>query len=181
MKRTAQVVLLCEDEQHSVFMYRFFKRMGWNRRQLRIEKASRSKGSAEQFVRERFPHELQAYRRDRNRVSCMLAVMIDGDNSGVEARHSSLVSACKNIGVLPRQDGEKVAIFVPTWNIETWLTYLSGEDVTEEHADYPKLARARDCQNQVKSLADICQQGTLEEPVPPSLKIACDEYNNRLD
>ena len=65
MKRATKIVLLCEDEQHSAFMSRFINRMGWHTRRLRIEKASRGKGSAEQFAREAFPRELDAYTASR--------------------------------------------------------------------------------------------------------------------
>ena len=181
MKRTTKIVLLCEDEQHSVFMSRFFKVMGWNNRQLRIEKASRGKGSAEQFVRETFPAELEAYRQKRNLVSCMLAVMIDGDNQGVSARINSLQDACRRTGVQPRQAGDKVAIFVPTWNIETWLTYLEGTEVDEGRSDYPKLPRPSDCQDQVNKLQEMCHRQELQEPASPSLQTACHEYQSRLN
>ena len=180
MKRTTQIVVLCEDEQHSVFMSRFLKRMGWQNRQLRIEKASRGKGSAEQFVRDRFPRELEAYRRNRNRVSCMLAVMIDGDNQGVVARRNGLYAACQRTAVDPPKEDDRVAIFVPTWNIETWLTYLNGEEVEEDCAEYPRLERARDCQDQVNKLKDMCDQRELMEPAPLSLRDACQQFQARL-
>lgn len=180
VKRTTQLVLLCEDEQHSVFMGRFLKRMGWKSRQLRIEKASRGKGSAEQFVRDRFPMELEAYRRNRNRVSCMLAVMVDGDNQGIAGRRDGLYAACQRAAVDPPREGDKVAIFVPTWNIETWLAYLGGEEVDEDCAEYPKLERARDCQRQVNALKDMCDRHELVEPAPPSLRDACQGFQNQL-
>ena len=181
MKRTTQIVLLCEDEQHSVFMSRFFKVMGWNNRQLRIEKAPGGEGSAEQFVREKFPRELEAYRRNRNRVACMLAVMIDGDNQGVSGRSNNLQTACENASVQPRQTDDKVAIFIPTWNIETWLTYLEGTEVDEERSDYPKLAKPRDCRDQVNKLQDMCRRRELQESMPPSLRNACKEFQSRLN
>lgn len=181
MKRVTQLVLLCEDEQHAVFMSRFIKRMGWRTSQLRIEKASRGKGSAEQFVREAYPRELMAYRRNRSRIGCMLAVMVDGDNQGVSARSNSLQAACINAGVPPRQAGDKVAVFVPTWNIETWLTYLVGTEVDERRSDYPKLARPRECQEQVNRLKVMCDGREMQEPVPPSLQIACEEFQSRLN
>ena len=180
VKRITQIVLLCEDEQHSVFMSRFLKRMGWQNRQLRIEKAPYGKGSAEQFVRDRFPIELEAYRQNRSRISCMLAVMIDGDNQGVAGRRNGLYAACQNAAIEPPKGDDRVAVFVPTWNIETWLTYLGGEAVEESRANYPRLERARDCQTQVDKLKDMCDRRELAEPAPPSLHDACREYQDRL-
>lgn len=86
----------------------------------------------------------------------------------------------QDAGCGPRQPDEKVAIFVPTWNIETWLAYLTGQTVTESLPNYPKLARERDCQPLVESLYQMCQRGSLRQPAPPSLEAACVEYKSRL-
>ena len=180
MKRTTRIVLLCEDEQHSVFASRLFKTMGWTNRQMRVEKASHGKGSAEQFVRERFPFELEAYRRNRARVSCVLAVMMDGDNRGVSGRRQGLDNACRNAGIVPPVREDRVAVFVPTWNIETWLSYLDGEKVTEQFSGDPRLERARDCRHHVPRLKQMCDRGQLAEPAPPSLWSACQEFHDRL-
>jgi len=65
MSRTVQWVVLCEDRQHETFARRFLKIAGLSARRLRAEIAPRGRGSAEQFVRERFPKELSAYRSSR--------------------------------------------------------------------------------------------------------------------
>ena len=79
VSREVQIVLLCEDGQHQVFVTRFLESTGRLTRKakhrLRVEKASQGRGSAEQFVRERFPKELAAYRSQRNLVSVALVVM----------------------------------------------------------------------------------------------------------
>ena len=58
--KPAQVIVLCEDKQHSVFVYRFLKRRTNHR--IRVVSAPASEGSAEQFVREQYPRELKALR-----------------------------------------------------------------------------------------------------------------------
>ena len=68
MSRNARIVLLCEDTQHETFGRRFLKKMGWSNHQVRVLKAPGGRGSAEQFVRKRFPEELEEHRRRRNRV-----------------------------------------------------------------------------------------------------------------
>jgi hypothetical protein len=78
-----------------------------------------------------------------------------------------------------RRPGERVAIFVPARNIETWLAYLGGQTVNENDT-YPRLERERDCQRYVERLYEMCQQGALREPSPPSLEAACTEYRSRL-
>ncbi len=59
--RRVKIVLLCEDSQHEAFARRFLKGMGWNTRELRVEKSPSASGSAEQWVREEFPNELRIY------------------------------------------------------------------------------------------------------------------------
>jgi hypothetical protein len=105
-----------------------------------------------------------------------LIVMRDGDAQGVDARIKELMAACQAQGVEPRKDDDTVAIFIPTWNIETWLAYLGGTDVDEGERNYPRLARPRDCQPLVNELHEMCQQGVLRQPAPPSLEAACIEY-----
>ncbi len=180
MSRNVQLVLICEDQQHEVFARRLLHRAGWDKRRLRVEKAPPGRGSAEQFVRERFPVELAAYRSKRHQLGQAVIVLLDGDDQGVAARLRRLAEACQSQGLPPRQDGERVAFFVPTWNIETWLAYLNDETVDENRHDYPRLARPRDCQRHVDCLHDMCRQGALRQPSPPSLDAACKEYGQRL-
>jgi hypothetical protein len=54
-----KITLLCEDSQHGAFVRRFLKGMGWNTREIRVEKSPAATGSAEQWVREMFPKELE--------------------------------------------------------------------------------------------------------------------------
>lgn len=171
-----QLVLLCEDRQHETFARRFLEQAGWSTRRIRVEMAPPGKGSAEQFVRDRFPTELAAYRSNRNRVAQGLIVVLDGDNKGVAARIQELTAACDAEGIERRRDGEAVAFVIPTWNIETWLAYLSGSIVDETKNDYRRLERARDCQPHVEALHDMCGQGVLRQPAPASLEAACVEY-----
>ncbi len=177
--RNVQLVVLCEDTQHETFIRRFLKRDGWITRRLRVEKSPCGKGAAEQFVRERFPKELSAY-RSRKYIEQALIVMLDGDSVGVNARLRSLDNSCRSQKVAVRSDNERVDIFVPNWRIETWFAYLACEDVDETKSDYPELEHPRDCQKFVERLLEMCRSGKLKQPEPPSLRSACREYNKRL-
>ena len=179
MRRQVQLVLLCEDRQQATFLRRFFKSVGWMGR-LRPRFSPLGKGSAEQFVRQEFPKEIEAYRRNRNRVSCELVAMLDGDADSVDARLTALDKACNQASVAPRDNADRVAVFVPTWNIETWLAYLNGETVDETRKDYLRLKRERDCRPHVDSLVRMCREGRLREPAPSSLRSACQEYRTRI-
>jgi len=180
VSRTVQLVLLCEDSQHETFARRFLGKAGWSTRRLRIERVPPPRGSGAAFVRDRFPEELSAYRANRHRVAQGLIVLLDGDSRGVDARLKELESACRTQGIDPRTDDDKVAIFIPTWRIETWLAYLGGADVDETSKDYPKLDRPRDCQQQVNALWEMYQRRALRQPAPPSLEAACAEYQGRM-
>ena len=176
VSRNVQVVLLCEDSQHETFGRRFLKKMGWSNRQLRVLKAPRGHSSAEQFVRKRFPQELEEHRRRRSRISTVLIVILDGDDRGVDQRVAELDNACRQRSIPCRNPGEHVLVFVPTWRIETWIAYLEGETVDEGKRDYPRLSRPRDCQPHVDRLAEMCRSDRLREPAPSSLVAACTEY-----
>jgi len=179
MSRNVQLILLCEDRQHEAFARRFLEKAGWSTRRLRVEMAPPGRGSVEQFVRERFPTELSAYRANRHRVAQALVVVIDGDDKGVDARLNELAEACRSQSIPSRGDSDHVALMVPTRNIETWFAYLDGKTV-DEVTEYPRLQRERDCQRHVNCLYGMCQRRELRAPVPPSLEAACEEYRSRL-
>lgn len=178
MSRRVQIVLLCEDTQHEACLRLFLSTMGWETRAMRVEKAPEGRGSADQFVRQQFPRELKAHRTQH--VSQAFVTMMDGDRYGVIARLGQLDEACRAAGIDVRAPGERVAVFMPTWNIETWFAFLDGETVDEAKSDYPRLPRERDCQRHVDALAEMCRAGALRQPCPPSLEQACDEYHARL-
>jgi len=174
VSRRVQIVLLCEDQQQQAFARRFLLRTGWEIRSIRVEMAPKGEGSAEKYVRKRFPTELAGHRRSS--VSRVLMVMVDGDDRGVEQRIGELDVECKRQGCPVRTSDEAVLVFVPTWRIETWLAYLDGDTVDESKDDYPKLPRPRDCRQHVAALVEMCRKRRLHEPAPSSLVAACAEY-----
>ncbi len=175
MSYRVNVVILCEDKQHATFARRFLKKMGWDK-PPRVVPWPQGQGSGEQHVRECFPVELKSYRSNRGAVGQALVVMLDGDDRGVRARRAELEAACEASGVAAPAAGERVALFVPTWNIETWFAYLDGQDVDEGKKDYSRLSREGECQRHVDALVKMCRQGQLRQPAPPSLEAACQEY-----
>ena len=179
-RRSVECVLVCEDRQHEAFARRFLREMKLvtHHRRIRVKRPSLGRGSAERFVRETYVTELEAGRRGH--VDRTLIVLIDGDDVGVGGRLRQLDAACAEEGVPARTEEDRVAAFVPTWNIETWLTYLGGREVDEGLRNYPRLERPRECGTHVRELAEMCRRGTLREPAPASLVSACEEYDGRL-
>lgn len=177
--RRVKIVLVCEDSQQEAFSRRFLKGMGWNTRELRVEKSPSGGGSAEQWVREKFPNELSVYRNRQTKAASALIVMIDADNKTVQDRINDFDSECNLKHLPPRAAGESVAIFIPKRNIETWIHYLNDNQVNEDDA-YPKLQRERECLPAVQNLINLCHSSGLAADAPASLKLACDEYRVRI-
>ena len=180
MSRNVRIVLLCEDRQHETFVRRFLKKNGWTVRDCRVVLSPQGRGSAEQFVRERFPSELQAIRA-KGDEHVRLIVMIDGDDKGINARRASFNVACGAQGITALGETDNVLICVPTWNIETWFAFLEGGEVEESFSDYPRLARLRDCDAHAEKLAEICRGQSQSPPLPPSLDDSCIQYNRLFD
>jgi hypothetical protein len=177
-KRRVTVVILCEDLQQLVFARRFLIKIGGERVVPRVVALPSGKGSGEQYVRERYLQEVKAYRSKSSHLNICLVVLLDADLTTIADRFQQLETALEEASEEKRQDGEKIAIFIPKRNIETWIHYLQGESVDEETA-YPKLAREGDCKSAVEILVDRCKMG-LEETAPPSLKMACQELQRIL-
>lgn len=170
MTKRVQMVLVCEDSQHRVFARRFLRAMGWNIERLRIEAAPPGLGAGDQFVKVQYTRELKGLRQ-----GVALLTMLDGDATGLAGRRRELDNARVEAG-LSVPDPNQVFVFVPTWNIETWLEYLDGSAVDESKPDYPRLKRERECQRHVDGLASMCRTHELRDPAPSTLLAACVEY-----
>lgn len=177
--RRVGVVLVCEDSQQEAFTRRFLEGMGWSTREIRVEKSPSASGSAEQWVRERFPIELGVYRQRRHRAASALIAMIDADVRDVQDRIREFEDECNSLQIPFRGGDEAVAIAVPRRNIETWIKYLNDGDVDERNI-YPKLGRERECNQAVLKLVRLCKSTGLPTNSPPALVHACGEYNTRI-
>lgn len=171
------VILLCEDAQTEAFVRRFLKRRNFRGRDVTTLGLPHGSGSGEQWVRERYPRQLQAIRQ---RQGACLIVVTDADGHSTEFRRAQLDAECEKQRIPRRNDGERVLVIVPRRNIETWLAYLAGDEVDEE-TRYPRLDRERDCVRHADELFRMChEKQRLREPAPPSLREACDDEYPRL-
>jgi hypothetical protein len=176
MPRQIQLVILCEDQQQAFFARHYFIQRGIHPRKIRVNINPGGQGSAEQYVREQYLREVIAYRSRSSHLAIALAVLIDADNYSVEQRMKQLTKVLEDNSQRPRQNNERIALFVPKRNIETWIHYLRDTAVDEE-SDYPKLVRTGDCKPDViRLVTEICPVG-LPEDAPPSLQVACDELS----
>ena len=166
-----KITVLCEDKQHEAFIRRFLRK---RKKRNQVQAVTRpNTGAGEQFVRENYPAYLDAVRKRGG----LLVVMIDADTYSIEQRLKQMDGACEQKHVLPRTASDKVALFIPARNIETWLAYLDGGRVNETDT-YPRLQRERDCQRHVDALVQMCTEEKLRPPSPPSLEAACREYDH---
>ncbi|WP_420445912.1 hypothetical protein [Candidatus Poriferisodalis sp.] len=176
MSRSVRLTLLCEDKQQRVFAHRFFKARDWNLREWKPITAPAGRGAADSFVRTEFPRQLKAL-REKGDEQVFLVALIDGDAAGTHQRRRQIDEACRDEGIEPPTDAERVLVCVPTWNIETWLAYLANQDVDESVSDYPRLdGRESECQPLVEALASMCKTGDLRCPAPSSLEAACSAF-----
>jgi len=181
MSRASQVVILCEDKLHAVFVRRFLKEYGYTTRDLRLPAyPAGGRRSGESFVRRNYPDELRAYRSRSAKARTFLIVMIDADTGSVADREQQLRRACQKADVPPRQEAELVVHAIPKRAINTWLACLDGKSVDEE-TDYSKgrysfRGRESDTREIIKRLHAMCLEGELPQNAPASLRHACEEF-----
>lgn len=176
MSRNAQVIVLCEDKQHRCFCERLLKRMGFtNYRTLPLPAAQGAGGA---YVDAKYPDEVRAQRARQNCAMSGLPVMREADNKTVQERRQDFDAALPS----PRQANEHIALFIPKWELETWLQYLrTDEYVDEGRSDYPKLrGRESECHPQVDRLLDIVGADHLPGNCPPSLRRTIEDEYPRL-
>lgn len=174
MSNSKEVTILCEGRQDEVFVRRFLDECGVNRPRIRGIPYPKGKGAGEQHVREQYPTEVKAHRsRAAYQKSLRLIVMTDADTKTVTKRQRELDDILGAAGQDRREATERIAVFIPKRNVETWIHYLMGEKVNETDA-YPKLPAEGDCETSVKRVAAKSEY-RLTADAPPSLRLACSE------
>lgn len=168
------IVILCEDKQQYLFARYFLQKKGF-KGNFDPKICPSGKQAAEQYVRDRYAAEVKAH-RSKNYLNICLIVVIDADKSTVADRIKQLDSVLKE----KRQPKEKIAIFVPKRNIETWIHYLQSGEPVDEVAAYNKLANQGECKSFVEKLSEQCVQ-SLSPNAPPSMNEACIELKRIIE
>jgi len=180
-----EVTILCEDIDHERFITQYLICCGFNKRKIKNfdNPQARKIDNNNDFVLKHYPELVRDYRKRKYR-NIAVVVMIDGDDKTVSERIRSLNKALdERAGELnkdSRKTGEKIAIFVPTINIETWFYYINGNENCDEETDYKnkklsekeRIKLAKDCATKLAN--EMCPQG-LPPDAPPSLLNACQE------
>lgn len=95
--RPSVVIVLVEDSRHEQFVFRYLRRLGFGFHEMHILKAPPGTGSAEQWVRSRFPREVQA--RHSRQAETILVVAIDADRGTLRQRERHLDQALLDAGL----------------------------------------------------------------------------------
>jgi hypothetical protein len=135
MAKPSQLIVLVEDNRQQQLVFRYLRRIGLEPHAMRFMLPS--SGSGEQWVRERFPIEVTAYRRRNTHVETKLIAVIDADNLELQQRLARLDQKLHEAEVDLIQEDEQVARLVPRRNVETWILCLIGDEVDEE-TDYKR-------------------------------------------
>lgn len=139
--------VLCEDRKTENLVRRLCDAWGIGYREARISVAPSVRGAASAWVLAQYADHLAGFRAVANhQLELGLLVVVDGDSQGVVARKSTLEARAGGASGrrgAPRGKGERVAIWVPTWSVETWLLWLGGEHSVDEATSYKADDRVR--------------------------------------
>ncbi|AUX40688.1 uncharacterized protein SOCE26_020890 [Sorangium cellulosum] len=136
MKKRHRLYVLCEDALHQRFVERLADRWGIGPRQRKIDASPKARGSAAQYVIERYTEAVRQWRVESHDPNVGLLVVIDGDEHGVARRRQQLAQRLKESKLEPIAPSDPVAIVVPTWHIETWIAWLCGHRPVDEQTRY---------------------------------------------
>jgi hypothetical protein len=118
----------CEDHEHESFVRQLFVNLGLERRNINFTlPPGKGKGSASAWVMAQYAEVRTEARGTRNQANLGFLVVVDGDSSGVQARMKTLHPTAQD----NRESSDRIAIFIPTWEIENWVLWLSGTYVAE--------------------------------------------------
>ena len=174
--RRVQIVVLCEDLAQYRFAYRSLVKCGWRPDQISQNMSPRGYGSGFTYVLDNYPAEVRANRtrsKERGRL-----LLIDADKEPRGGREEQLAGRLKEAGMGPRGIQERIALWVPRRQLETWINYLTHGDADEE-TDYKRENRYTDKDYKVavrQFVQCLKKQRALSSTVIPSLKNAMVEF-----
>ena len=175
----SSIVILCEDRQQEVFARHFLISSGIDPHRIRPYTCPPGRQSGEQYVRINYPKHVISYRKKCNHIEIGLVIITDADMASVADKLSQLDQALLDENIPARQSKEKIGIFVPKRNIETWIHYLMKRDVNETDRYEHFRGKESICKPYVEELAKK-RRALLSANTPPSLNDACNELERIL-
>jgi len=164
-----RITILCEDRVHLHFLRSFFKTHGIANRKIRHLPTPQGRGSGKQSVFKQFPKAVKEIRK-QHREKVALVVMLDADKKedDIEKLEASLDQR--------RSKAEKIVIFIPARNIESWFHWLDMSEEIDETKDYKNQYKKAKPSIHAKKLAEEVCPSDLPIKAPQSLIQACNEF-----
>lgn len=174
-----RIIILCEDNDQEYFIRRILKIFGVGNREMNFQIKGKGAGAGDSAVIRSFPSELKYWESRKNHSkSNILIAIFDADVIGVDQK-INLLRKELNDRALPDEDG--VGVFIPARNIESWLHFLTGAAV-DEKVDYKKKhSKIEKCLSEIKAFAQKCKTRQKMDNMPPSLAVACKEFEKIRD
>ncbi len=186
-----KVTILCEDIDQERFIRKYLIGRGLSSRDISCypnTKGLKVKNNNASILAY-YPKILKSYKSRKNSQDIAVVVMIDADDKTVDERIRSLNIALNQEEGERNKDmrlpNEKIAIFVPARNIETWFSYINGNQDCNEQDDYKNKTinpteRITLAETSARKLAsDICPQGLDKMLHLPYIMLVmnCHDYN----
>lgn len=166
--RTARVIILCEGIEDYDFARRALVRLGWNKRLFEPRICPSGTQSGEQFVRENYAREVRA---QRARQGIKLLICTDADVHEVSERARQLAASLQAAGEPPRHRDERVALWIPRRNLETWV-YLYAHGSVDEATNYKREIREEDLRSAALDWGDDLKRKSIRPRRCRSLELA---------
>lgn len=176
-KSRLRVLVYCEDREHEAFARAFLRsRFDIHGRRVRVDMAPAGKGAASDWVERQYPGVVHLARAKKSQGKLGFLVIVDGDNVGVAGRKAALDGQVEG----GRDADARIAIWVPTWEIETWVLWLCGErvdgDEVDERRSYKHHVPRNEFSTKAKRAAEAWDRGRANESQRiPSLTDAREE------
>jgi len=176
-----RITVLCEDMAQYDFIKAYAKSLGADKRIDRITQAYNNAS-----VLHYYPKAVISYRRSATE-NIMLVVMIDADEKTIQERlkefDEKLDVEKARLNQSTRLSNEKILLFAPIRNIESWFHYIQTNaddietktDSTGKIISYKNQYKNQDISELAQKLKEeICLNG-LPDNAPASLHHACNE------
>ena len=151
-KKGVRITLIVEDQRLERFSRNVLLKSGFRRHEIRLVPYPVGQGSAKAWVESQYVAEVRIFRSKRYQRLGIL-VGTEADEQTVLERRQRLAQALSEDGLTPRDPDERVCLWVPKWNIETWILYFAGEPC-DEHSDQKVRVRKPDFRATAKAFVD---------------------------
>jgi hypothetical protein len=178
--RKVDVIVLGENRSHANFVRHFLLCRGFQSGRVRLRFSPAGRGSGAQYVITNYPTEVQALRAKRHIKNRGLVVVIDADNLTPAERIRQLAESLETVGQAALDESKKVAILVPSRNIESWAYCLKNNEPISEATDYKNRTRESDIRIAAQKFAAM-QIDQVAAEAPSSLVAAHQDLKQFLE